>query len=273
MKKAYFLDRTKKEYLLDNFEIITGIFKDLKKKRKKQPTDYDTKKAPEDNYVPVNYEHLSGETASDEFVSPGLRAERESLIKIAGQIHDPETVEEILKLISLMEKFILVDGDLTYDNLCVFIHPLARGSRRIILRPYKIVGLIKIIEKLSRKFKELKETPRTKTLLNRVEKDFQKYLQEIKKRLAAGEKKDSPEENPQEQTTKIRFQVNKTAQLIPEANNDRENLKKALENILRMNSSIDIETAKKQALLISGDLSYPIKNILDEVAQEVFSQK
>lgn len=98
----------------------------------------------------------------------------------ARGLHDPETEEEMKKLVSLLEKFLGIDGDISLDNIGVFMKPMGFGARKITLRPCRLVGLVRHLEKLARRFKN-SEDPDEKT---EIKKEFNKILVEVKDRLA-----------------------------------------------------------------------------------------
>lgn len=174
-KKVYELDRNGKEFLYKNWndivEALSDDFENIVTAKKKnwykripnkdilfgEIDDVDTKRKPEngeyeyieqqDRTSPMN--EMRSDIIKDIYKLGALDV---SLEKVA-MLFDPETEEHMEKLIGLMEKFVGLDNDISYDNICIFLHPLSRGARKYILRPYQMIGLTKELERLSRKFK------------------------------------------------------------------------------------------------------------------------
>jgi len=155
-KKAFSLDAKNKKFLLKNFKKIKDIFSE------------------EDVLYPE--ENRSG--LFEEMTVASLKKE-------ARGIHDPETMEDMLKLVESLEKHIKIDNDISYENISVFINPLLKGSKKIMIRPCRAVGLINKIHNLSRKFNKKNEDK------NKIRKDFFGNIKTIKIRLSSPSE-DSP---------------------------------------------------------------------------------
>lgn len=190
MKKAYFLPREDREFLYDNFDELMKIAKEDKdttykklirklKGNTKQNQDVDTKKDLSKGDISTSYTHLPGGHLSDQFNQQSL-ASKNGLIKEAKN-YDPETVDEMLKLVGLLEKFISIDDDISYDNICIFMRPLSGSSKKLVLRPNKLVGLSRKMESLSRQYQKNKEN---QELQLQIKDDFNNNLCEFKNRLS-----------------------------------------------------------------------------------------
>lgn len=173
-KKVYTLNRNDKESLYNNWDDIVLSLNDSKtvvseKKDKKswytirrkknwfgQIDDVDTKRNPDEG----EYEYVEQQDRSDpwhetrSFQDFDLKkmSHVKSEWKRLAEIFDPETDEQMCHLLGLLEKFISVDNDISYDNVSVFLHPLSRGVKKISLRPYRMIGLVKELERLSKQF-------------------------------------------------------------------------------------------------------------------------
>jgi len=174
-KKAYNLNIEEKEYLLENFDSIVDILTAKKKKEKKviRQTNW---------YI----DHDKGGNVYPTDVRDGLFEEvtvskkKEELVK-QSNVHDPETKEEMLKTLSLLEKFVENDKDFSYDNISIFLHPLSKGSKKRILRPLKVVGLIRKMKNLSKRFNRNLEN---KNKLKVISKEFLNNLELVKSKLS-----------------------------------------------------------------------------------------
>jgi len=152
-KKVFKLNRSAQEYLHDSFDSIVSAIKSQE---------------------------------GEKIVTAKNQREAERIISkniifkevLAGGLHDPETPEEMSRLIDLMEKFIGIDNNVSHDNIGIFIAPMSMGARKITLRPCKIVGLMRILDRLSRKYKMSDGND-----LILTKSDFDKSLSEIKERL------------------------------------------------------------------------------------------
>lgn len=155
-KNIYHLDRNEKELLHDSFDGIVSIV-----------------------------------SQDDSFLKTAAKIKKEAknvisknnIFKqvVARGLHDPETPAEMINLIGLMEKFMGIDNDLSHSNLTVFMSPMSFGARKINLRPCKIVGLMRKLDRLSRKYKREKGIEGSD--LQEIKQNFNKNLQEIKQRL------------------------------------------------------------------------------------------
>jgi len=111
-------------------------------------------------------------------------AEKQGFVKEARGSHDPETVEDMKKLINLLEKFLSIDRNLSYDNISVFMQPMSSGAKKVTLRPCRIVGLMRKLDRLSRTFKRKNKSFGPKELME-IEKEFFSNLNRIKERLSS----------------------------------------------------------------------------------------
>jgi len=100
---------------------------------------------------------------------------------VAGGLHDPETPEEMCKLIDLLEKFVEIDNNISHDNISIFINPMSMGSKKVMIRPCRIVGLMRKLDRLSRRYK--KEMCSEESDLSEISNSFKNNLGEIKSRL------------------------------------------------------------------------------------------
>lgn len=108
---------------------------------------------------------------------------KESLKKNAS-LYDPETPEDIIKLIEVLEKLINIDDDICYCNISIFIHALLRASRKLHIRPYRLVSLIKKIQKLAKEFEfEYQKNKNVTPELRLKRKEFGSNIKEVKRRL------------------------------------------------------------------------------------------
>ncbi len=137
-KKAFVLNTEQKEYLVNSLDNIISVFKE---------------------------EEVLG-------------LKKEAIKKEASGSHDPETIEDMKKLLNLFEKYLSFDQNLSYSNVSIFLHPLSSGSKKVSLRPCKIVGLMRKLDQLSRMI--LREDIDK----NMVKKEFFSNLNKIKKRLS-----------------------------------------------------------------------------------------
>ena len=154
-KSVYLLDRSQKEYLNNSFDDIVASMKD-------------------DNGKMVIASNIK---------EAKIIAAKNNVFKevLAGGLHDPETPEEMGDLINLLEKFIGIDGNFSRDNIGVFINPMSIGAKKITLRPCKIVGLMRKLDRLSRKFKNNMNCKDCDT--ESIRQDFNRNLGEVKTRL------------------------------------------------------------------------------------------
>lgn len=105
---------------------------------------------------------------------------RKTVLKtvLARGLHDPETPEEMFGLVDLLENFIRIDDNISHENISIFLKPMSHSSQKIMLRPCKIIGLIKNLDRLSRQYKKDKDN---KILdLNPTIKEFNENLNKIK---------------------------------------------------------------------------------------------
>jgi len=101
---------------------------------------------------------------------------------VARGLHDPETPEEMFGLVCLLEKFVGIDNDISHDNISLFLKPMSSGSQKITIRPCKVVGLIKKLDRLSRKYKQEKKNNDIDD--NPPRSEFQDHINLIKERLS-----------------------------------------------------------------------------------------
>lgn len=109
------------------------------------------------------------------------KAETYNLIKEAAGMHDPENVDDMHKTLKYLEKFLGLSEDIS--DLSLFINPLSVGSKRILLKPYKLVGMVKRLNSLAREYKREKNTS-NHNVLREIRKDFHQTLKSIKDRLS-----------------------------------------------------------------------------------------
>ena len=190
MKLAYSLDRKEKEYLYENFDQILkisvnleveNIVESLKKKKKPVtiPVEEDNKINPDEDKNKVLYNDDLWESAPLKEESSSVA---ENMIKTSN-LHDPETSEQLVKLIELMEKYLGIEDDISYDNISVFIHPLLNGARKLIVKQYKIMGITRRLHTLSKKYRKYKSSGASKRELDRMKKEFRNLLLNLKKKL------------------------------------------------------------------------------------------
>lgn len=226
---------------------------DPNKTRQDRPMDTkrnpDGKKKP--RYVPRNYTHLTQQTNSDSFGHENM-ASIGDRIKVGKRLYDPETPQEIAALVSLMEKNLSVDGDLSFEGLSVFLIPLLRGSQRVGLKNQKIVGLMKKLCRLSRKFQRIKQKQMTYKDKHEVRKDFNDCLKKIKTRLEVKAEAKKP--------------------VIKEAQSQNIDHHVYLRNnILNLKAmGLGPNEARKQVEMIAGGLDYDALSVLDTVISEVY---
>jgi len=175
--------RTQACFIYDDDNDVHYIFsskKDSKKKKEKKVVrqtnwyiDYDKG----DNVYPTD-------VRDGLFEEVTVSKKKEELVK-QSNVHDPETKEEMLKTLSLLEKFIENDKDFSYDNISIFLHPLSKGSKKRVLRPLKVVGLIRKMKNLSKRFNRNLEN---KNKLRVISKEFLNNLGLVKSKLSHEEK-------------------------------------------------------------------------------------
>jgi len=168
-KKVYSLSRDQKENLFDNFQSFVVLSMKNKKKRKqiKKILDEDARLTQEDNPYPIENRNGMFEDRTAE------------ILKEARSVHDPETTKEMCNIIELMKKFISVDQDLSYENLCIFLNPLLKGSRRVGLQGNRIIGMVYKLHKLSKKWGTVDKKEK-----NSIKVHFFQILSEIQKRIS-----------------------------------------------------------------------------------------
>jgi len=122
-----------------------------------------------------NWDNLLTRASSDSVV--------ESLKK-ESKLHDPETAEHLIKILDLLEKFLSVDEDISLCNICLFIEPMISGSRKITLRPYRIISLINRLYRLAKRFeREYGKGNKVTPELRKIKTEFKDNLKEIRTRL------------------------------------------------------------------------------------------
>lgn len=102
--------------------------------------------------------------------------------KEAKGSHDPETIEDIEKLLESLEKHLIIDEDISFSELGVFLHPMSMSVKKITLRPLKIIGMVKILKKLSKKYSKAKKEKDNKKL-KEIKKEFISCLNKIKEQI------------------------------------------------------------------------------------------
>lgn len=180
-KKVYASSRERKEYANDNWDKIILCLKDKKKKKKKKiPLIINTNQA---GVEPEWYDLYVGRDSSP-YYHDLAGANQKSKRTIASKVFDPETSEQMIKLVNLMEKFISLDHDVSYKNLCLFVNPLSYGSKKILIRPHKVVGLIRKLENITRCFERALKSENKEREVQEVRQRFFDCLREIKQRLS-----------------------------------------------------------------------------------------
>lgn len=196
-----------------------------------------------------------------------------SLEKVAA-IYDPDTADQLLKIVDLIEKFFKIDKDMSYDNMCIFLSPLSRGAKRSPLRPLKLVGLTRDLFRLCRKHDRLKkvmemeqsalgiegmqtEPVNSISELDEVQASFRDKLSKIRKRVEKHLAKDdeSSVELGQDKSREDQFQTPQDERIA--------NLKKNVEGLKSQGWS------KDSFLQIAASLSYSTEEI-DGVLEEIF---
>lgn len=265
MKKIFLLERDKREYLHDHFDEIFNIVKEEPKKKEnlKDKEDRDTKVKPENNDKIPDYYHTQDYHDVDY-----LPAKTENLrIVVADKLYDPETPAQMLKLLEQMEKYIVLDGNLSYENLCIFLQPLVHGAKKIILRPYRIVGFAKVLEKLSREYERKigDGQPNKKS----VRVNFSRILKRLRERLEGKEFEVKDFVHPAPEPKKIILKQKKVAQVKVEQNFSGDVLAENLTNLKRM--GITRDEAIRQVQLIAPNLEIDLTN-LEQIANEIFGE-
>lgn len=183
LKTAYYLPRQEKETVLENFQSIVreAKYKFLDEQLKKIK---DKKKIKiEDNLIDPDKGMVTGN--GEQWDSAPFRhdiASADSLIKTA-RAHDPETKEQILKLMDLMDEFLSNKNDISYDHICVFLNPLIIGSKKVLIRPYRVVGLARKLEFICKKYQRFLKVKHNKRIINYLNKEFKATVDEIKSRM------------------------------------------------------------------------------------------
>jgi len=269
MKKAYFLNRKEKELLYKTIEDMTdqcqykesSVLSDSKKKKNNIDDKIKfiniRKPMNNDDILPKGYDHLDTEFDSDGYNQTSL-GENRSIKVIANRLFDPETIEQMLKLISQMEKHLKIDGDISYENVCVFLQPLINSSQKLVLRPYRLVGITRRMMSLSKKYSKAKEINFGKRTLDMLKKEFYKEISECKRHLMTKDT-DSLKIN-----VKLKFK-NKMA-----STSSDNILRQSLMNLKEQGMSME-DSINQVKLLINRGLSYNIDdNSLFDIASDIF---
>lgn len=176
--------------------------------------------------------------------------------KKEAKLHDPETADHIISIMDLLEKFLKVDDDISFGNICLFIQPMMMGSKKITLRPYRVIGLINRLHNLAKQFeKEYAKHQKVTPELRKIRLDFKKNLKEIKTRLMSLDNEIITKKRPEEPS--------------PEFSSDIEVEKKIQVKVRKSSSEIATklsagslaETVKKTAARLknfSPDMAYRI---------------
>jgi hypothetical protein len=155
-KNIYELNRNKKEYLLNNFDNIVESMKN----------EGDDKIVVASNIVEAK-KVLSKNEVFKEVLASG--------------VHDPETPKEMKKLVDLLEKYIRIDDNICHENISVFLSPMSMSSKKINIRPCRLVGLMRRLDRLSRRYNKEKKSGNSS--LWKIKEEFKKTVSEIKERL------------------------------------------------------------------------------------------
>lgn len=288
MKKARSLSREEKEFLHDNTEELMLLVADKRKevirndnlkeidetnkhdfidesspkgrKRTRQDRQMDTKQNPDNKkYIPRNYTHLTNGTDSDP-ANTGYDAcckdsitkisEKEAYEKTAKRLHDPDTVEEMIEIVCLLEKTVKANDDISYDTMSLFLVPLLRGAQRIGLKPYMVVGLLKRLSRICRQYQRTKSKNKSYKDVFLIKKDFNDCLNCIKNRFNS-------------KTASSASQLMKSAQI----GDYREAFVKAVENMKL--TGLDKEGSLDMLKRMSSALEYDPRT-MKSVVEEVF---
>jgi hypothetical protein len=145
LKKAFKLEKKEKETLLSNFDKFIDIFKEEEKIKN--------------------------------------ASSRQNVLKtvLARGLHDPETPDEMLGLIDLLEKFVGIDNDISHENISIFLKPMVSSAQKIMIRPCKIIGLIRKLDRLSRQYKREKKNESLE--VSPIKEEFCNSLGQIKLKI------------------------------------------------------------------------------------------
>ena len=301
LKKACSLPENQKRYLSDNFESIVNVLdeefsespkhdvlqtKSEKKKKKKKKKDYypivhplPRPKQYEEDYKTENDSMSSNPTkpiASGriDIVASYINGDMNVALDKVAKLYDPETPEQMLKIIDLIDKFINLDEDISYDNMCIFLFPLSRGAQRVALRPMRLIGLTKALWSLCRKHDRIKnrmkmeqsalevEGAQTEPInsiseLDEVKSSFRKKISSIRERINKRLDLDKSDE------VELHLdKAQKAKNLVPEDERIG-NLKSNIAGLKNQGWS------KEAFLRIATSLSYSTEEI-DEATKEVF---
>jgi hypothetical protein len=127
----------------------------------------------------------------DELLKNISSTETENIVKTASGAHDPETKEDMLLIIENLGKFIDIDTNMDLKNLSIFLHPLLVGSKKFVLRKYRLIGLIKHLYKICKLTKETKARKKRERYLI----EFKKTIKEIIERLNISEEEEINKNN------------------------------------------------------------------------------
>jgi len=238
-KKVYASSREKKEHINDNWEKIILCLKDKKKKKKSKPKIIINK-----NKVGVEPEwyDLYTDRDSSPYYHELTGKNQEIKITIANKVFDPETSEQMIKLVNLMEKFISLDHDVSYKNLCLFVNPLSYGSKKILIRPHKVVGLIRKLENITRGFERALKSENKERETQEVRQRFFNCLNEIKQRLSTSRVNKKKSQNINWKTSVSNLIQNNPSKIWT---------KEAIKNIL---SSPDFAVSKEETEKVLNEL-------------------
>lgn len=157
-KKIYALKKEEKEFLLDNWDSIHLILSSKKNKKKEIPKQNNGRINPDE--IENSKVYIEEAEEASDYVRYAYLNEmyksgsyNNNLIKYANN-YNPENAEELRNLLDLFNKYIKIDRDISYSNIAVFMHPIKESTKKILIRPYKLVGLVHDLNKISRKYEK-----------------------------------------------------------------------------------------------------------------------
>lgn len=187
-------EKEDKKYNLKNYYSLSKYMKELKDKSFKQPKPVDTKVNNDYGYPEDKRERdpqsFNPTKPIAEVKKKYLEGSIDGNFIKTSKIYDPETPEQILKIIDLIE--CICEDDMSYDSMSIFLYPLSRGASRKMLRPMRLIGIAKNLWTLCRKYDRLKgdmkmqsqtEPVNSVSEINEVKKEFKQKLSLIRERI------------------------------------------------------------------------------------------
>lgn len=167
-----------------------------------------------------------------------------------SKLHDPETSDQLIKIIDLLEKFLKADEDISFNNICLFIYPMIIGSKKLTLRPYRIISLVNKLKNLAKTFEKGYRNNRITPELRGIKIEFNNNLKEIKKRLVSLDNEIVTTKRPEQPTPQ--FSSNKEVEnLIKNKINHKaskiasKNLANTIDNMVNRLNYFDIKVAER----------------------------